>query len=185
MGFEEVAGLASVHEDIEAAARMEKQIVSSTWMAGQDSSSVPRRHGDLLGASGAQLNIEGRASFCLPHRRHRGEGRVGRRWGVGECWCGVVLQALRCLAFLLCLFLVTLARAQSYGDFLTGFGAPQSTLPSPATSFNLPRHDQPSRASGILASLSALPWLGSRPLAEDEGPRASQRLGWRAPWMHS
>ena len=103
MGFEEVAGLASVHEDIEAAARMEKQIVSSTWMAGQDSSSVPRRHGDLLGASGAQLNIEERASFCLPHRRHRGEGRVGRRWGVGECWCGVVLQALRCLAFLLCL----------------------------------------------------------------------------------
>jgi hypothetical protein len=53
VGFEEVAGIASAHADIQVAARMEEHIVSSTWMAGEDASAVPRRNGNL-GACGVQ-----------------------------------------------------------------------------------------------------------------------------------
>ena len=48
-GFEEVAGTESVNKDIKVAAGSEKQILSSTWMAGEDRSSMLWSLGDAHG----------------------------------------------------------------------------------------------------------------------------------------
>ena len=48
-GFEEVAGTESVNKDIKVAAGSEKQILSSTWMAGEDRSSMPWSLADAHG----------------------------------------------------------------------------------------------------------------------------------------
>jgi len=80
VGFEEVAGIASAHADIQVAARMEEHIVSSTWMAGEDASAVPRRNGNL-GECGVQ-RIGGREQLLLvPEAAQRIDRRLGVRPG--------------------------------------------------------------------------------------------------------